>query len=108
MVNLFLHLDKSIYQPGETIWFTGYILNRDTALKAEQNILYVILVDTVDHKLMLKQRFLIRYIIGTGFLSLPDTLAAGDYWVMDYTKVQLRPFADDTLVQFPYLKKQKN
>ena len=88
-VNLFLHLDKSIYQPGETVWFSGYVLNRDRALKAEQNTLYAILTDVVDRKLVVKQRFLIQYGVGKGFLSLPDTLAAGDYWVIAYTNAML-------------------
>jgi len=88
-VNLFLHLDKSIYQPGETVWFTGYVLNRDEDLMRDQNTLYTMLVDAVNRKPVLRQRFLIKNGFGKGFLSLPDSLAAGDYWVMAYTNAYL-------------------
>src|SRR5258708_3798311 len=76
-INLFLHLDKSIYQPQETIWFTGYVLNRDSDLMREQNTLYVVLIDPINKTPILKQRFAIKNGFGKGFLALPDTLAAG-------------------------------
>src|SRR5579859_1698316 len=88
-VNLFLHLDKSIYQPQETVWFTGYVLNRDIDLMREQNTLYVVLVDPVSKTAVLKQRFLIKNGFGKGFLALPDTIAAGDYWFIGYTNALL-------------------
>jgi hypothetical protein len=88
-VNLFLHLDKSIYQPQETIWFTGYILNRDEELMRGQNTLYVVLIDPVNQSVVSKQRFLMRNGFGKGFLVLPDTLAAGDYWLLGYTNALL-------------------
>jgi hypothetical protein len=88
-VNLFLHLDKSIYQPQETIWFTGYILNRDIDLMLHQNTLYVLLIDAVKKTPVLKQRFQIKNGVGEGFLSLPDSITAGDYWFIGYTNALL-------------------
>lgn len=89
LVNLFLHLDRCIYQPQETIWFTGYILNRDEDLMREQNTLYVTLIDPVNKVPVLKKRFVMRNGFGKGFLALPDTLAAGDYWFLAYTNALL-------------------
>lgn len=88
-VNLFLHLDKSIYQPQETIWFTGYVLNRDADLMSHQNTLYVVLIDPVKRTPVLKQRFQIKNGLGKGFLSLPDSIVAGDYWFVGYTNALL-------------------
>jgi|GEM_PF-2088371 len=89
VVNLFLHLDKAIYQPNETIWFTGYILNRDSVVMQEQNTLYVALVDPVSRTVVSKQRFLIEDGLGKGSLTLPDTVSAGDYWFLAYTNALL-------------------
>ncbi|HVU95412.1 MAG TPA: hypothetical protein VHE34_09315 [Puia sp.] len=88
-VNLYLHLDKSVYQPGETVWFTGYILNRDAGIMQAQNTLYAELVDIVTRKPILQQRFLIKDGLSKGFLSLPDSLIEGDYWVLAYTNAWL-------------------
>jgi hypothetical protein len=89
-VNLFLHLDKSIYLRQETIWFTGYVLNRDETLMREQNTLFVVLVDPVNKSVVMKNRFLIKNGIGKGFILLPDTLAGGDYWFIAYTNAMLQ------------------
>jgi len=88
-VNLFLHLDKSVYQSQETIWFTGYVLNRDEDLMLHQNTLYVVLIDPVKKRPVLSQRFQIRNGLSQGFLSLPDSIAAGDYWFVGYTNALL-------------------
>jgi len=88
-VNLFLHLDKSIYQPQETIWFTGYILNRDEGLMREQNTLYVVIIDPVSRSVVSKQRFLMQNGRGKGSLALPDSISAGDYWFIAYTNALL-------------------
>jgi hypothetical protein len=89
-VNLFIHLDKSVYQPQETIWFTGYILNRDERLMQEQNTLYIVLVDPINRSVVTKRRFLIKNGFGKGFLSLPDTIDAGEYWILGYTNALLQ------------------
>jgi len=84
-VNLFIHLDKSIYQPLETIWLTGYILNRDEQVMREQNTLYTLLIDPVSKSVVAKQHFVMQSGFGKGFLTLPDSLTAGDYWLLGYT-----------------------
>jgi hypothetical protein len=88
-VNLFVHLDKSIYQPQENILFSGYVLNRDADLMSHQNILYVALIDPVNRTPVLKRRFQIKNGLGRGFLTLPDTIAAGEYWFVGYTNALL-------------------
>jgi hypothetical protein len=40
--NLFLHLDKNIYSPEETVWFKAYLLG-DTSMEAK--VLYVRIID---------------------------------------------------------------
>jgi hypothetical protein len=88
-VNLFLHLDKSVYSPLETIRFTGYVLNRNITLMQAQNTLYVALVDPVSKSVISKRRFLLQDGRSIGSLDLPDTIASGDYWLLGYTNALL-------------------
>ena len=84
-IQLYLQTDKTIYQPGENIWFASYVLNRDEEAMHRQHFLYVLLVDAVNRKLVSQQRFAIESGLGPGFISLPDTLQPGNYWLIAYT-----------------------
>jgi len=89
MVKLFVHTDKNIYQQGDYMWFTAYVLNRDAELMRKQNTLYILLVDAVSHTTAIEQRFLIQNGIGKGSVLLPDSIRAGEYWLIGYTNALL-------------------
>jgi hypothetical protein len=89
MVKLFVHTDKNIYQQGEYVWFTAYVLNRDADVMQKQNTLFVLLVDAVTHTTAVQQRFLIQNGIGKGSILLPDSIRSGDYWLIGYTNALL-------------------
>src|SRR5690554_35164 len=64
--NLYLHLDKNIYSPEETIWFKAYLLS-DTVM--DNKVLYVRIVD--EHKdIVLSGQFPMYDIRAHGSLSL--------------------------------------
>lgn len=43
---LYLHIDRTLYQPGETAWFSAYIRNADDLMPSIQSqIIYVDLID---------------------------------------------------------------
>jgi hypothetical protein len=88
-IKMFIHTDKAVYQPSESIWFTGFVLNRNRMVMEDQHTLYMLLVDAVERKLVLQQRFSIQSGIGKGSIFLPDSLAAGDYWLIAYTNTFL-------------------
>jgi hypothetical protein len=88
-VKFYLHTDKSTYQPGEALMFTSYILNRDEALMEDQHTLYILLVDAVNRKLVYQQRFRIRHGLTKSTIFLPDTVTAGQYWILSYTNAYL-------------------
>lgn len=84
-LKLYIHTDRTIYKPGETIWFTGYTLNRDESVMKKQHVLYVVLVDTLSKSAAVKKRFLVTYGLTRGDLQIPDTLKNGHYWLVAYT-----------------------
>jgi hypothetical protein len=79
--NLFLHLDKNIYSPEETIWFKAYLLG-DTA--TDNKVLYVRITDE-DKEIVLNAQFPMYDIRAHGDLQLPERLTEGNYSLYAYT-----------------------
>ena len=96
--NLFLHLDKTVYAPEETIWFKAYLL-ADTSLEAK--VLYVRIIDQ-EHTIMADLQFPVydvrahgsielfkpgntRHISYREFYDPPRIFMEGDYTLYAYT-----------------------
>lgn len=86
--SLYLHTDKSIYVPNSYLLFTGYLFKGDHDT-ARHHTLYVALVDPSRKKTVASDRFVMRDIVGSGALFLPDTLPPGSYLLVAYTNVLL-------------------
>ena len=83
-VDLYLHVDKNAYLHNENIWFTAYVLNSLPGA-AEQNTLYVILVEDSTRKIVASDRFVLDHGLGGGSLFLPDSLPGSVYRLLAYT-----------------------
>lgn len=83
---LYLHLDKSYYSAGETIWFKGYLLNAITHRDdSPSNYIYLELVDKGD-SVLCRYKFKRDSIAGfRGNFQIPATLPAGDYYLRGYS-----------------------
>ncbi|MDD3033564.1 MAG: MG2 domain-containing protein [Bacteroidales bacterium] len=80
---LYLHIDRNIFTPGETIWFKGYLENKSyQSVMPTSNYVYVeLLRDSVISRVLLKKSedgF-------TGQMVLPDDIALGEYILRAYT-----------------------
>jgi len=80
---LYLHVDRSIFTPGETIWFKGYLENKSyQSVMPTSNLVYVeLLRDTVISRVLLRKS-------EEGFagqMVLPDDIAIGEYIIRAYT-----------------------
>jgi hypothetical protein len=80
---LYLHIDRNIFAPGETIWFKGYLENKSyQSVMPISNLVYVeLLRDTVISRVLLKKS-------QNGFegqMVLPDDVKPGDYIIRAYT-----------------------
>lgn len=91
---LFVHYDKTVYLPNETIWFTAYLLNNDT-LTNKADILSVALVKNSDRTVVIQKKFVLTGAASSGSIIIPDTILAGDYSIVAYTNyfVKGRPEA---------------
>lgn len=79
--NLYVHTDKNIYFVGETIWFKAYMLGNS---ELPNEVLFLRLVDAKNN-IVLKQQFPVYDIRANGNITLPDSLAEGNYQLYAYT-----------------------
>lgn len=82
---VYLQTDKPYYAAGDDIWFKAYVvLNGEHKLSALSGVLNVELIDDRDS---IKQRLKLPVVSGLarGNITLPDTLAEGNYRIRAYT-----------------------
>lgn len=82
---LYVHFDKTVYTNNEDIWFTVYLLNCPSPEK--HTTLSVALINDVDRKIAMEELFLINDGLSFGHLTLPDTIAPGNYHLLVYSNV---------------------
>jgi hypothetical protein len=81
--DLYLHVDKQIYNPGENIWFAAYLLNPSVA--ETHHTLHFILINDMTRKLVKSQNFVLESGMGSGSFYIPDSLATGQYSLIAIT-----------------------
>ncbi len=82
---VFLHTDRCLYYPGDTIRFQAYIRDRQTGIfETHSRSLYTLLVDQ-NSEVIDSARFKIRDATASGWLIIPDTVPAGQNAVVSFT-----------------------
>lgn len=81
----YLHLDKTVYAAGETVWFKAYAVQAGN--HQPDTLSRVLYVDLLSPDQVLVRQQLVRLRNGTGLgdILLPDTLVQGHYTVRAYT-----------------------
>lgn len=90
--NLYVHADRNVYAPGDTIWFKSYMLS---AHKSE--VMYVRVVDARRQTLVAKQ-FPVYDLRSDGWIPLPDTAVAGPYFLYGFTDLMINFSPEDAFV----------
>lgn len=81
----YLHLDKTTYFPGDTIWFKAYtVLGQQHRLSQLSGVLYCELINTRDSVI---SRRILKLLVGIGWgdFDLPRPLQPGIYHIRAYT-----------------------
>lgn len=83
---LYLHLDRTLYQPGETLWFNAYIRNAGDLLPSLQSqVLYVELLDLRGS--VLQQKTCLAFDgVAAGEFDFPKELPGGLYKIKAWTR----------------------
>lgn len=82
---LFVHFDKNIYTSNEAVWFTGYLLAAKQP--GMHNTLAVSLVRQDDSAVLYTQKFVMADGFAYGNFNMPDSLQAGNYYLLAVTNV---------------------
>ena len=86
---LFLNLDRNLYNPGDTIRFQSYISDSQTGvIETQSKSLFVLLTD-YDHVTLDSARFRIEYAISSGWLKVPESTPDGYYSILAFTSDQM-------------------
>jgi len=82
---VFAHTDKSVYLPGEIIWFKIYCV--DASFHKPLNLSKVVYVDVIDNKqgAVLQAKIAMKNGIGSGSLYIPISAVSGNYKFRAYT-----------------------
>ncbi|MDO7874934.1 TonB-dependent receptor plug domain-containing protein [Hymenobacter sp. ASUV-10] len=90
----YLHLDKPVYATGETIWFSGYVVDAQRHLPDSlSKVLYVDLLSP-ERKVVARRTLRLHQGRTEGDIALSDSLAAGTYLLRAYTS-WMRNAGDD-------------
>ena len=83
---LYLHLDRTLYQPGETTWFSAYVRNAGDLMPSLQSqILYVELLDSRGAVLQ-EKTYLAFDGVAAGEFEFSKDLPGGLYKIRAYTR----------------------
>lgn len=84
---LFVHLDKNKYKPGDTIYFQAYIRDRFTNEFVSRSVsLYALLFDDKNIKVD-SSRFKIDHSTCSGWMSIPLKSTSGKYHFVAFTSI---------------------
>ncbi len=84
--NIYIHTDKSIYTPGEDIWFKAYILDEETHIPvSKSNILYLNIIDSKGECIFSTKLPIING-FANGEYHIPDTLKKDILKIVAYTE----------------------
>jgi len=105
----YIHTDKDMYIPGETIWYKGYLLDgSDHGGSDKSNVLHIELLNERD-SIVAKQQLYVKAVGTDGNLDIPETLMQGNYTLKAYTKYMLNerePLAFSKTIAILDLKKE--
>jgi hypothetical protein len=83
--DIFVHSDRETYIAGENVWFSVYLLDRQS-FKASENsrITYFELLNP-ENRPVIQKKILMENGFGPGVITLPDTLRNGKYTIRAYS-----------------------
>ncbi|MEO3405992.1 hypothetical protein AAFN85_18915 [Mucilaginibacter sp. CAU 1740] len=82
---VFIHTDKSVYMPGEVLWFKAYVVNADDHKPLDlSRVAYVDVLDAKQNAVM-QAKIAVTKGLGSGSLYIPVSLTNGNYKLRAYT-----------------------
>jgi hypothetical protein len=96
---IYLHIDRDKYITGEDIWFSIYILDRETGKLSPSSIIAYIELLNPWNMPVIQTRFQLSGGRGEGNLTLPDSISSGTYTIRAYTNWMKNSLPDNCYMQ---------
>ncbi|NLU94885.1 hypothetical protein [Chitinophaga sp. Ak27] len=101
----FVVTDKQIYTPGETLYFTGYLLNFQPGDTATYHTLYLALADGQQRLPVICSPYWMELGISAGSIEIPKDLPSGDYSLHAFTNNLLQDSCEQDFYQWISIRK---
>ncbi len=95
---LFIHYDKNIYVPNETIWFTAYLLTHQDQPN-QPSMISLAIINHVDRSIASKKKFAFTALTASGSLMIPDSIPQGEYSIIAYSDLLVNGSPDPLFTQ---------
>lgn len=82
---MFVHLDKGVYLNNDNIWFTAYLLNCPKTGWPGHQVIAAALIKNDDQSIAVQGKFKMEQGIGSGSLTIPDSIPPGNFTFIAYT-----------------------
>ena len=86
---LYMHLDRNLYHPGDTIRFQAYIRDRKSGIMGSESISLHSLLLNQAHRTIDSARFRIANCTASGWLKIPETITPGNFSVTAFTSMMM-------------------
>ncbi len=92
---IFVHLDRNMYKPGDTIYFQAYIRNRFTGEFETNSVSLYALLFNEEKKTVDSSRFKIGNSLSSGWMTIPPKAEPGQYHFAAFTSMMQNYRQDD-------------
>jgi hypothetical protein len=86
---IFIHFDRNLYYPADTIWFQAYIRDSRTGVFTTGSFSFYALLLNSQHLTIDSARFRIENATVSGWLKVPEETKAGDYSFLAFTSIDM-------------------
>jgi len=84
--DIFIHTDKSIYLPGEDIWFKAYILNDESHLPSTKcKVLFFSIIDS-SNTIIYSEKYRVKKGFTNGDFHIPNSIKGGVFQIVANTE----------------------
>ena len=84
---VYIQTDKSLYQPGEDIWFKGYVMQATSLLlSTSDTTLYIQLLTPDSLRVIHQEKVLLQNGIAEGYIPSKKNVSPGNYLLTAFTR----------------------
>ncbi len=102
---VYLHLDRSLYQTGDSIWFKAYVFNQHFQVPSNLSPTLHVLLMGPDNRLVKENLFLLKSSTTHGNFKIPEDAPEGTHRLVAYTSFMKNYSPDHAYLQELQIKK---